>query len=141
MPAPPLPASADRFLTGPHFAVVATLRPDGAPHTAVTWYDWNGGRILLNMDVSRVRLGYLRREPRVSLTVLDRGDPYRHITLEGVVEELYDDDRLADIDRLAARYTGKPYRNRESPRVSAWMRVESWHGWDASGAHPEFRSG
>jgi hypothetical protein len=43
------------------------------------------------------------------------------------------DDGLADIDRLAFRYTGEAYRKREFPRVSAWVRVLSWHCWDASG--------
>jgi PPOX class probable F420-dependent enzyme len=141
MPPLPVPPSVDRFLAEAHFAVVASLQPDGAPHTAVTWYDWEGERVLLNMDVTRVRLGHLREEPRVSLTVLDGSHPYRHNPLDGVVEDPPDDEALADIDRLALRYTGKPYRKRESPRVSAWMRVESWHGWDATGTRPEFHTG
>ncbi|MEZ5122804.1 MAG: PPOX class F420-dependent oxidoreductase [Solirubrobacterales bacterium] len=134
MPNAPVPASVDRFLREPHIAVVATLDDEGCPHTAATWYDWEDGRLLLNMDHSRVRLGHLRRDPRVSVTVVDRQDPYRHITLSGRVEQLHDDDGLADIDRLALRYTGQPYLTRTSPRVSAWVTVESWHGWDASGA-------
>lgn len=42
---------------------------------------------------------------------------------------MYDDEGLADIDRLAQHYTGKPYRNRDRGRVSAWIEVDSWHGW------------
>jgi PPOX class probable F420-dependent enzyme len=141
MPAPPVPSSVASFLSEPHFAVVGTLRADGAPHTAVTWYDWDDGRILLNMDHTRVRLSHLRRDARLSLTVVDREDPYRHVTLVGVVDALYDDDGLADIDRLAVRYTSRPYRKRESPRVSAWVTVDHWHGWDTSGKSPEFVTG
>jgi PPOX class probable F420-dependent enzyme len=133
MPTGPVPASVEQFLQEPHIAVVATLRADGTPHTTATWYDWEDGRVLLNMDHTRVRLGHLRRDPRVSLTVIDRHDPYRHITLTGTVVEMYDDEGLRDIDRLAHRYTGEAYKTRGSPRVSAWIQVQAWHGWDASG--------
>ena len=59
MPDVPVPHSDEQFLREPHFAVVATLQPDGAPHTAMTWYDWDDGRILVNMDHSRLRLRFL----------------------------------------------------------------------------------
>ena len=130
VPKPPVPPEIDAFLHAPNPAVVATLRPDGSPHTAATWYDWEAGRVLLNMDESRVRLRYLRLDPRVSLTVLG-GDEgwYGHVTLEGVVSSLRDDDGLRDIDRLAHRYTGKPFGTRDRPRVSAWIDVRTWHVW------------
>jgi PPOX class probable F420-dependent enzyme len=133
MPTAPVPESVERFLSEPHIAVVATLQGDGAPHTAATWYDWEAGRVLLSMDHSRARLAHLRRDPRLSLTVIDRSDWYRHITLAGRVAEMHDDRDLADIDRLAHRYTGEAYKTRNSPRVTAWVEVERWHGWDASG--------
>jgi hypothetical protein len=47
-----------------------------------------------------------------------------------VIERLEDDPELADIDRLALRYQGHAFRNREAARVSAWMRCERWHRWD-----------
>ena len=124
-----LPPEIDELLRRPNPAVVATLRPDGSPHTVATWYLWDGERVLLNMDESRARLGFLRRDPRVSLTVLDAESWYRQITLLGRVVELLDDDDLADIDRLSRHYSGEPFRDRESRRVSAWVEVESWHLW------------
>lgn len=129
MPPAPVPPRIAEFLTRPNPAVVATLRPDGSPHTAATWYDWEDGRVLLNMDVGRLRLGFLRRDPGVSLTVLDEGNWYRHVSLMGVAEEIRPDPDLADIDQLAIRYTGAPYRQRARERVTAWMRVERWHTW------------
>jgi len=134
MPRVPVPAAVAEFLAQPRAAVIATLRPDGAPHTAATWYDWEDGRVLVNMDESRVRLGYMRRDPRVSLTVIDLGRWYRHITLMGEVVEIGDDVELADIDRLARRYTGNPYRDRNRKSVSAWIEPERWHGWDGGRA-------
>lgn len=134
MPAAPVPDDVAAFLAEPNIAVVASLNAKGAPHTAATWYDWEDGRVLLSMDQSRLRLRHLRNDPRVAMTVIDTGDWYRHISLLGEVEEMHDDDGLADIDRLARRYTGAEYETRDSPRVSAWVRIGRWHGWDASRA-------
>jgi PPOX class probable F420-dependent enzyme len=129
VPRVPVPNDVDEFLAQPNGAVVATLRPDGSPHTAATWYDWEDGRVLLNMDASRVRLGYMRRDPRVSLTVIDLQHWYRQLTLLGRIVAIEDDPNLADIDRLARRYTGQPYRRRERRSVSAWLEPEHWYGW------------
>jgi PPOX class probable F420-dependent enzyme len=130
MPPAPIPPEIEEFLRKPNPAVVATIRPDGSPHSVATWYDLVDGLILLNMAETRARLGHIRRDPRVSLTVLDEGDWYTHVTLTGVIERLEDDPELADIDRLALRYYGKPFLNREAKRVSAWMRPERWYRWD-----------
>jgi PPOX class probable F420-dependent enzyme len=134
MPPTPVPPDVDEFLAHPNPAVVATLRPDGAPHTVPTWYDWEDGRVLLNMDETRLRLGYMRRDPRVALTVLDAESWYRHISLLGRVVSIEDDPELADIDRLALRYQGKPFGTRDRRRVSAWMEPDRWHGWNDGGA-------
>lgn len=113
----------------PNPAIIASLRKDGSPHTAPTWYDWENGRVLVSMDESRRRLEHLRRDPRVSLTVLASEDWYEHVTVMGRVVSLENDPELADIDRLAIRYTGRPYRDRDRRRVSAWIEIDSWHSW------------
>lgn len=132
MPPTPVPAAVAAFLRGQNPAVIASVRADGSPHSTATWYDWEDGRVLLSMDDSRLRLRFLRHDPRVSLTVLDAENWYRHITLTGRIVELYPDRDLVDIDRLAHRYRGEPYGNRTAPRTSAWMSVDAWHGWDGN---------
>ncbi|GAB2729092.1 PPOX class F420-dependent oxidoreductase [Streptomyces bullii] len=131
MAKPPLPPQADALLRRPNPCVIATLRSDGTPVSAATWYEWADGRVLVNMDEGRVRLKHLRRDPRVTLTVLADDDWYTHVTLIGRVVEIYDDEDLADIDRLAEHYTGKPYPERNRGRVSARIEVDRWHGWGA----------
>ncbi|MBE1532318.1 PPOX class F420-dependent oxidoreductase [Actinomadura algeriensis] len=130
MSKPPLPPEAEALLAEPNPCVIATLRSDGTPVTTPTWYLWEDGQVLVNMDEARVRLRHLRNDPRVSLTVLDR-DWYTHVTLIGHVTETHADEGLADIDRIARHYTGEPYPDRERARVSAWIRVDRWHGWGA----------
>ena len=124
-----MPPEVEEFLRRPNPAVVATLRPDGSPHTVATWYDWEDGLVLLNMDESRLRLRFLRQDPRAALTVLDADSWYRHVSLLGRVVRIEDDPDLVGIDRLAVRYTGKPFRTRDRKRVSAWLLPERWHEW------------
>lgn len=133
MPEMPLPRELDRFLGRANPAVIATIRRDGSPHSVPTWYDWTGGRVMLNMDARRVRLEHIRRDPRVALTVLDRDDWEIHVSLLGRVVELKDDFALEDIDRLAMRYTGRGFSRRDRGRVTAWMVPERWHGWGEQG--------
>lgn len=129
MPKPPLPESVRALFAKPNPSVITAVRPDGQPVSVATWYLWEDGRILVNMDEGRKRLDYLRADPRVTLTVLDEDSWYTHVSLQGRVVEWRADDGLADIDRLARHYTGKPYRNRERRRVSALVDVGRWHGW------------
>lgn len=129
MPKPPLPPELDSFLAKPNPSVIATLEPDGAPHSAPTWYIWEDGRVQVNMAASRKRLDHLRRDPRVSLTVLDADDWYRHVTLRGRVVSMDDDTDLEGIDRLSRQYTLQPYARRDEPRVQAVIDIDAWHAW------------
>jgi len=131
VPRVPVPAEVDEFLRLPNPAVVGTLRPDGSPHTVPTWYDWEDGRALLNMEDSRLRLRYMRRDPRVALTILGGGEDgwYRHVSLLGQIVSIEDDEDFVDIDRLARRYTGEPFPTRDRKRVSAWFEPGRWHRW------------
>jgi hypothetical protein len=76
MPKPPLPPEFNEYLAQPNPSVIATLDEDGSPHTAATWYLWENGRVLVNMDQGRKRLEHLRPEPVVSITVLGKDDGY-----------------------------------------------------------------
>ncbi|GCD95575.1 PPOX class F420-dependent oxidoreductase [Embleya hyalina] len=129
MSKPPLPEQAIAMLRKPNPAVMTTLRPDGQPVSTATWYLWDDGRVLINLDEGRKRLEHLRNDPRVSLTVLDEGNWYTHLSIVGTVEDIRDDKDLADIDRLSRHYGGQPYPQRERGRVSAWIRIDRWHGW------------
>lgn len=132
MPKPPLPDQVRELLAKPNPSVITTVRPDGQPVSVATWYLWDDGRFLVNMDEGRKRLEYLRKDPRVTLTVLDDDNWYTHLSVQGRVDEMRDDAELADADRLARRYLGMPYPKRERRRVSAWIEVECWHGWGAA---------
>jgi PPOX class probable F420-dependent enzyme len=129
MPTPPVPRAIDEFLAQPNPSVIATLQRDGSPSTAATWYLWENGRVLVNMDEGRQRLEHMRRDPRVSLTVLGKDDWYHQVSLRGRVVSIEEDRDFSDIDRVSRHYTGEPYAQRDRGRVSAWIEVERWHAW------------
>jgi PPOX class probable F420-dependent enzyme len=131
VPKLPFPDAVRELLDAPNPSVIATLRADGQPVTVATWYDMEGDRILVNMDEGRKRLEHLRHDPRVSVTVLKDGDWSTHVSIIGKVVEMYDDEGLADIDRLCRRYGGGDYPTRDRRRVSALIEVDRWHAWGA----------
>lgn len=129
VPKPPVPAAVAEFLAQPNYATISTLRADGQPVSVPTWYMYENGRILVNMDEGRKRLEYLRHDPRVSLSAMDPQDWITHVSIQGRVVEFVDDPDLTDIDRISAHYTGHPYHQRDRRRVSAWIEIDHWHAW------------
>lgn len=127
----PLSDDAKKMLSKPNPAVISTVRSDGQPVSAATWYLLRDDQLLVNMDVGRKRLNHMRKDPRVSLTVLDEADWYTHVTVIGHVTDIYDDDGLTDIDALSHHYQGKEYPDRDRPRVSALIEIDRVHGWGA----------
>jgi PPOX class probable F420-dependent enzyme len=127
-----MPDRVLELLRRPNPAVMATVAADGRPVTVATWYLLEeDGRILLGLDAGRVRLKHMQADPRVSLTVLDGDDWYTHVSVQGRVVSIVDDEGLRDIDRISQHYTGKPYSNRKRPRVRATLEIDRWHGWGA----------
>src|SRR5919112_3607536 len=113
MSALPLPDRVLDLLRLPNPAVMATVAADGRPVTVATWYLLEDERhVLLGLDAGRARLKHMRADPRVSLTVLAQDDWYTHVSLQGRVTSIADDEGLRDIDRLSRHYTGGDYPNR-----------------------------
>jgi PPOX class probable F420-dependent enzyme len=133
MPPAPLPPELEAFLERPRPAVIATVRADGSPVTAATWYEWTGGRFLVTMDAAGRRIRNIRGNPNVALTVL--GDSwYDHVSLLGRAVEIRDDPDFVDVDRLSMRYSGKPYEPRDWSSVAVVVEVERWHTWGDPGS-------
>jgi PPOX class probable F420-dependent enzyme len=126
----PMPPRVLDLLRRPNPCVMATVAADGRPVTVATWYLLeDDGRVLLGLDATRARLKHLRRDPRVSLTVLAADDWYTHVSLQGRVGPITPDVGLAEIDKLSNHNLGTPYGDRQSPRVATRLQVERWHAW------------
>jgi PPOX class probable F420-dependent enzyme len=124
VPPAPVPTELQRFLAAPRPAVVGTLTASGAPATTPCWYLWTeDGRIMLSMDRAGRRQANLRRDPRLSLTVL--GDSwYDQVSLVGRAVEFREDTDLADMARLAEHY-GLPL-DHDYRGVTVVAEVDRW---------------
>jgi PPOX class probable F420-dependent enzyme len=90
------------------FAAVATIKEDGTPQTSIVWVDTDGEHVIFNTTNGRAKGRHLRRDPRVSVTVFDRDNPYRYFEVEGVAElELEGADDHIDV--LARKYYGEDF--------------------------------
>jgi PPOX class probable F420-dependent enzyme len=109
-----LPDAVRALFEGPNLAHVATVLPDGGPHSAPVWVGLEGDRIaFLNSPGSR-KARNLARDPRVAISLTDRDRPYAMAQVRGrVAERLEGDAAWAVIDRHAHKYTGQPYPLRE----------------------------
>ena len=87
--------------------VVATLRADGTAHQTVVWVDWDGEHVVLNLNTWRSKLAELERDPRVSILVLDKDDPYRWLAVDGRVVATTKEGAYAHIVRQAGVYRGR----------------------------------
>ena len=74
-----------RLLDGRHFAVLATINPDGAPQTSAMWVGREGDEVLFSTVAGRRKHRNLVRDPRASVTILDSDDPYNYVELRGRV--------------------------------------------------------
>lgn len=111
---------ARELLRQPNFCMVATVREDGTPHVTPTWVDVDGDLVVLNTAEGRAWPRNLRRDPRVTLTVPDAGNPYSYLSIRGRLVEVTHDGADEHIDRMAQKYLGQetyPYRQPGEQRV------------------------
>jgi nitroimidazol reductase NimA-like FMN-containing flavoprotein (pyridoxamine 5'-phosphate oxidase superfamily) len=117
---------------GGNFVHLATVLPDGSPHTVPLWTIVHGGvgsteppgaevpappgpereqeRIAFFTQPASRKARNLARDPRVALSVVDRANPYRRAWARGrLVETLEGEAALEVIDRISDAYIGRPF--------------------------------
>ena len=102
------------------FAQLATLMPDGSPHVAPVWFEYDGKHIVINTAKGRVKDRNMRRDPRVGIDVVDPDNPYRHLSIRGRVLDVTEKGADEHIDKLTKKYIGQdkyPYRGPGEVRV------------------------
>jgi len=106
-------------LAGTALAHLATVAPDGSPHSVPLWVGTRGEHIVILTGPDSRKARNLRRDPRVALSLTATGDPFKPIIVRGqVVEWLTGDDAWQLIDEISTKYTGAPYP-RDQERIVA----------------------
>jgi PPOX class probable F420-dependent enzyme len=106
-------AEVRRLVERPNYAHIATLMPDGAPHSVPVWIDLEGNNVAILTGPGSRKARNTERDPRVAISIIDVNQPYASALIRGRVVERVDGDRAwMIIDRISQKYTGQPYQPR-----------------------------
>ena len=112
------------------FGAFTTLMPDGSPQTTPVWVDFKNGDVWVNSALGRQKDRNVRRDPRVSVAVIDADNPYRYVEVRGRVAEITEQGADEHIDRMAKKYLGQdkyPFRQPGEKRVIYKIAIEHAH--------------
>ncbi len=125
-----IPGSHADLFSKVAFANLATLNADGTPQVTPVWIDWDGTHVLVNTAQGRVKDRNLRRNPNVAISIMDPGNPYRYLAIQGRVVNVTTNGADAHIDKMAKKYMGKdsyPFRTPTEVRVVFAIEPEKVH--------------
>jgi PPOX class probable F420-dependent enzyme len=112
-----LTAAVRELLEAPNYVHLSTLRRDGTPRNWVVWAGLEGDHVLVCTTDCSWKARDMRRDPRVGLSVVDLGNPYRMAALQGRVVEIRPDEGCRYMDPIAFKYTNAPFPSRGPDRV------------------------
>jgi hypothetical protein len=95
------------FLSQALVASLSYLSDDGYPASVPLWYDWDGHAFWLVPSPAAEWAEYVRRNPRVSLSISESTPPLRRVLARGPILPVEDPDasQWRSVEgRLAARY-------------------------------------
>lgn len=106
-----LPAEVRALLAGRAFAHLATVLPDGSPHSVPVWIDVDeNDRLVLFTQTGSRKARNIENDARVAISVVDIANPYEQADLRGRVVARIDGERaLAIADALSVKYTGAAF--------------------------------
>jgi PPOX class probable F420-dependent enzyme len=105
-----LPDEVRAVLDGRNFAHLATVLPDGSPHSVPVWLLREGDHVAFFTQTGSRKARNLAHDGRVALSVVDGANPYRSVWVRGRVAQTIEGvEALRTIDRIAEKYTGAPF--------------------------------
>lgn len=100
-----LPDQAKAWIDAHEFATIATIQPDGRPQLSVVWVAYDGDDLLVSTVKGRRKHLNLVQDPRVTVLVYPRSQPYTYVEVRGTATMTEEGGREL-IDRLNDAYTG-----------------------------------
>jgi PPOX class probable F420-dependent enzyme len=107
--------------------MLGMVNEDGTAEVTPVWITLDGDIPVFNTVIGRPRERHMRRDPRVTLTIVDPGDAYSCVELRGRVE--FEEGPVASetIDALAKKYIDQdryPWSTPGDERVNLRLDVE-----------------
>lgn len=108
-----------RVLDGTSIAHLASVLPDGAPHSVPVWVGTHGDHVAILTGPDTRKARNLRRDPRVALSLTPADNPFQPVIVRGrVVQWLEGDAAWEVVDRISTKYIGGPYTRGEQRVVA-----------------------
>jgi PPOX class probable F420-dependent enzyme len=105
---------ARALFAGPNIAHIATLLPDGGPHSVPVMIDIEGAYLAFFTSPDSRKGRNLLADDRIAISVTDRENLVRSAIVRGrVVKRVGGDAGWEIVDRIFAKYTGGPYPRHE----------------------------
>jgi PPOX class probable F420-dependent enzyme len=109
---------------------------DGTPQSTPVWVDYQDGYVVFNTAEGRQKPRNLRRDPRVSVSIVDRENPRRYVEVRGRVVAMIEEGAAEHLAMLASKYARPgmrlPTRSEEKRLI---VKIEPEHvtqmGFDA----------
>ena len=108
-----------KIIKDKNFAFLGTIMRDGRPQVSPIWIDIddNNNIILFNTAQGRIKHKNISRDPRVSLSLVDKNNPYSMVTIQGTVIEQTTIGADEHIDKLAKKYLNIDRYPSHSPSI------------------------
>jgi PPOX class probable F420-dependent enzyme len=114
-----LTAEVRELFEARNFAHLATVLPDGSPHTVPVWMRVEDGRLVFFTQTQSRKARNLEHDPRVAISIVDERNPYRSAWVRGRVVDRIEGERALEVHRpdlTAVHRRGLPDAKRRRAR-------------------------
>lgn len=100
------PEQINAYLMQPRIADLATVNADGSPHVAPVWYRYDGKVVKVFSQTTAVKVGNIRRDPRISISIATQEPPYGYVIVNGTAA-ISNDGIPDEVRAMAIHYKGE----------------------------------
>ena len=109
----------DKFVGEHRWAVVTTLRKDGTASSSMNAYARMGDHLVISTQSHRVKAKTLRKDPRITVVVINNQEPFNFVSVEGTAEVL--DSGIVEATRAVFKNIEAAGWS-EPPNLEQWMK-------------------
>lgn len=103
-----IPESHLDLLSNPVYGVLSTQFPNGEIQSTLVWVGHENGYLYVNTKRGREKEKNIARDPRVTLMLVDTSNPWKYLSIRGVVSEVIEQGAVEHLDSLTLKYLGQP---------------------------------
>ncbi|MBM3490560.1 MAG: hypothetical protein FJX68_08925 [Alphaproteobacteria bacterium] len=103
-----------QLLDLPITVTLGLIGPDGRVNLTPMWFDYEGDKILVNTASHRAKCGWIRKQPRLTILLVNPANPYHWLQVKCTVEkemrewEAGGEAVTRQLDKIWTKYTGNP---------------------------------